>query len=169
MEGARLPKITVEVDAVGACSEERHGATVETEHHWGTPARRDVEGLVARFRDPLFDDQRIHHGVDGAADRRNIAALDKAHPVVGDREDIGKPPQRCGIVTPQQPYAVLSGKKRHHAPGIVVVAGDDMVAERHDSAELRSAGCAEPLRGQHDLDIGDLAQTGGDIVHQIAP
>src|SRR5437868_8627681 len=31
MEGARLPKITVEVDAVGACSKERHGATVETD------------------------------------------------------------------------------------------------------------------------------------------
>ncbi len=124
------------MDAVGARAEERHGTPVEAEHRRRTPARRDVKSLVAPFRDPLFGNQRVDDGVDCAADHFNIAAGKQVYLVVGDREDIRKSPQRCGIVTPQQPHSFVPGKERHRARGVVIVAGNDMVAERHGSQAL---------------------------------
>src|SRR6516162_9343845 len=66
------PKIAIEMDAIGAGPEERNSTAVEAKDGWATPARSGVECLVAPLRDPTLVDERVYHGIDGAAHCRDI-------------------------------------------------------------------------------------------------
>lgn len=87
--------------AVGPRPEERDRTPVEAEDRRHAPAQRDIEGLVAPFRDVLFGDQRIDHGIDGAADRGRVAPCRQPHIVFGDAKDLGKSSQRLRVVAAQ--------------------------------------------------------------------
>src|SRR5579885_1890159 len=58
---------SVQMNAVGAGPEKRHGTAVEPEERCGPPARRNVKGLIAGLRDLFFVDQRIDDAVNRPA------------------------------------------------------------------------------------------------------
>ena len=95
--------------AIGPRPEERDGAPVEAKDGRRAPARRDIEVFIAPLRDMAFSDERVHHRVDRAAHRRNIAARNQLHPLLCDRENIRKSLQRLGIVAPQKPDPHVPG------------------------------------------------------------
>ena len=109
IEGFALPKVAVEMHAIGPRPEERDGAAVEAKDGRRAPARRDIEAFIAPLRDAALSDERVHHPVDGAAHRRNIAACNQLHPLLCDRENIGESLQRLGIVAPQKPDPRVPG------------------------------------------------------------
>jgi len=80
------------MDAIGARPEKRNRTAVEAKDGRATPARGSIEGLVAPFRDPTFVDERVYHGIDGAAYRRDIATCDQLDLMLGDGKNLGKPP-----------------------------------------------------------------------------
>jgi hypothetical protein len=110
------------MDAVSARPEERDRTAIQAKDRRRTPARGDVKGLVAPFRNPVLGDERIDHRVDSPAYGLDITADQQSHLVVLDRKDIGKPPQRFGVVMPQETDPIIPGEQWHGARRIVVVA-----------------------------------------------
>src|SRR5262249_17919706 len=106
------------------------------------PTRCDVEGFIAPFWDPLLGDQCIDDRVDGSADRLHIPTGTQSHLVLFDCESVWKAPQRFCIIPPQQTDPVITGEERYNARWLVAVAAVNVVEERHESSNLRSAGGA---------------------------
>ena len=123
--------IAVEVDAIGAHAEKRHGAAVEPEDRRLAPARHHVEGLVAPFRDALFDDERLHDVVDRGADRIGIALGNKPHLLRFDDEHRVEPRERSGVVAAQPTDPPAARQQWHDPAAVEIVAGADMVGEGH--------------------------------------
>ena len=75
--------------------------------------------------------------------------------------------ERLGVVTTQQPDPLVPGGQRHNARWIVVVARADVVAERpRGLVLLLTRGVL--LGDRHDLDKGDLSETGCHVIDGLA-
>ena len=132
MQPAVDKAVAVQMDAIGAHAEKRHRAAVEPEQRRLAPARHDVEGLVAPFRDLPLDDERLDDIVDSGADGLDIALGDEPDALLLDREDTRKSGERGGIVGRQPADAPsIARQQRDQAGGVGIVAGADVIGEGH--------------------------------------
>ena len=135
MQAAIDKTVAVEMHAIGAHAEKRHGAAIEPEDRLVAPARHDIKGLVAPFRDIALGDERLDDLVDRGADPIDVAGSDERHPLRLDREHRVEAGERRGIVTPQPADAAAAGNQRHDAGAAEIVAGADVVGEGHGSVQ----------------------------------
>src|ERR1051326_5645130 len=131
--------ITIEMHAIGAHAEKRHGAAVEAEQRRLSPARHDIEGLVAPFRDIAVGDERLDDLVDGGADRIEAARRDERDPLRLDREHRLTTGERGGVVAAQPADAMPAGEQGHDPGAVEIVAGADVVGEGHGSVRNGAA------------------------------
>src|SRR5579871_2858630 len=122
---------SVQMNAVGAGPEKRHGTAVEPEERCGPPARRNVKGLIAGLRDLFFVDQRIDDAVNRPAQFVGIAPCGQLDAVGFDPEEFGEAPQSIGVVAPDQTDPGRPGAQRQHPRGVVIVAPADVIDKGH--------------------------------------
>src|SRR5207237_10905316 len=77
MHAAIDKTVAVEMHAIGAHAEKRHGAAIEPEDRLVAPARHDIKGLVAPFRGIALGDERLDDLVDGGAGPIDVAGSDE--------------------------------------------------------------------------------------------
>jgi hypothetical protein len=150
--------------AVGAHAKKRHGAAVEAEHRRIAPARHHIEGLVAPFGDAVFDDERLDHLVDRGADRVGVALGNQTHHLRLPGEHTRETAEQRGVVVPQPADATLARDERNDPRRVAIVAGADVIGERH-----RLLGSVEraPVARQHGFDADDLPHTARHVVGEF--
>ena len=124
--------VAVQMHAIGAYAEKRHGAAVDPEHRRLTPAHHDVKGLVAPLWDLFFDDERLDHLVHDGADRVDISVGDEPDAFRLSREDMAETAKR-GRIFGRQPAdpPIVARQQRYQASRVGVIAGADMIGEGH--------------------------------------
>src|SRR5215472_12583895 len=124
----------IQMDAVGADTEEGDGAAIHLADRRRVPARRHREIFMPPGLDEAGFAELQHHLVERVGERVEAARRDEGDARLIDAEGAGKAPQRLGIVAPDMADADAVMKERQKALGAVAVAGVEMIAERHGAS-----------------------------------